>query len=629
MTVQGPGVLELGINDFSNTFGDNSGSFQVVIRADDDRPRIRGTVRDVDGEGVARVRVSAGGKQDTTDASGGYEILLKKGTYTVAAAGYCVVGKPGCATSARVKLPPNQTVDFGPPPEHTVSGSVLERTCAGETCTQAGLAGVTVRATGGPGGPEQTTTAADGTYSLTLSDGAWKVEPSLDDRAFEHVDAQGEGTGEPFASVKLDADRAGVDFHACAAEDAEPGADDPPASSAKASGKGCKHLKVEIVRIKAAGDSGWTESSGKKLLGNARIPVGFTQPTRDGDFLWQCRTGCLNVRVKVRDAKTGRAVPGATVSMSVLAAPGTVTADAPNGVVCPALPYAEGCGERIERELGGKRDFDAYYWLPGVTERTNARIYVQVRAPGYVKAKRTQNVVVVPNAPIKHTLTFRPADETTLLYWGSLKKGLAFTDIGSYCDAILSGLNDLAGGVAPAGAISFIGTYAQKLVKQLEKGCGALNFGEIVDKLNFITPWKLYLWFLPRFGVPRNGLLGTSNIINRPTQLAFNFAGFFNAFDDGLVAYLYDRFDPTNPVRPSLQGNPLRLEIFEVSHRLASGKVKDALYLRFTGKQQGRPTAPYTAYAEGGYYPGCWLNPKLNEAEFSIIDLNPCKTDEP
>ena len=37
----------------------------------------------------------------------------------------------------------------------------------------------------------------------------------------------------------------------------------------------------------------------------------------------------------------------------------------------------------------------------------------------------------------------------------------------------------------------------------------------------------------------------------------------------------------------------------------------------------------YTAYAEGGYYPGCWLDPKLNEAEFSVFDLNPCRTIEP
>ena len=171
--------------------------------------------------------------------------------------------------------------------------------------------------------------------------------------------------------------------------------------------------------------------------------------------------------------------------------------------------------------------------------------------------------------------------------------------------------------------------YAVKLVKQLEKGCGVLDFGSLVAKLSIITPWKLYLWFLPRFDVPPNGLLGTSNVINRPAQLLLNFAGFFDAFNSGLVAYLYGNFDLTNPVTPSLQGNPLHLDIFEVSHRLASGKVKDALYLRFTGKKQGTATPVYTAYVEGGYYPGCWLNPKLNDAEFSVFDLDPCKTIEP
>lgn len=603
------------------------------VPPDDGKLHVRGAVRDAEGKGVAGVRVTAaglGGGSDRTNVAGSYDIVVKKGTHTVSAAGdRCVVGKPGCTKSVKVSLPPSRTVDFGPPPEHTLSGTILERTCTEATCTEAGLGSVVIRATGGPDGPEKTSTAADGTYTLKLKAGTWRVTPSMVDRTFEHVGAGGEGDGAGFASVRLDHDRSEVDFRACAEEESEPGVDNPPAALAKKAAKGCKHLRVQIIRIKAAGDSSWAESSGKKLLGTAKVPVGFTQPTRNGDFLWQCRTGCLNVRIRVTDRETGKVVPSATVAVSVLAAPGTVTADAPNGVVCPALPYAKGCGERIERALDGKRDLDVYYWLPGVIERTNARIYVQVRATGYPRLKKTQNVVVVANAPVKHTLTFGPSDADTLLWWGSLKRGLAFTDVGSYCAKAIDGLNDLAGGGVSAGYRSVIAQYAGKLVKQLEKGCGLLDFGQLADKLNIITPWKLYLWFLPRFDVPRNGLLGTSNIINRPAQLILNFAGFFDAFNAGLVAYLYGNLDLTNPVTPSLQGNPLRLEIFEVSHRLANGKVKDALYLRFTGKQQGTPTPVYTAYAEGGYYPGCWLNPKLNEAEFSVFDLDPCRTIEP
>lgn len=46
------------------------------------------------------------------------------------------------------------------------------------------------------------------------------------------------------------------------------------------------------------------------------------------------------------------------------------------------------------------------------------------------------------------------------------------------------------------------------------------------------------------------------------------------------------------------------------------GNVQDALYVRMEGVKGGtRITTPYTEYAEGGYGPGCWLDPDLNSKE--------------
>lgn len=102
-------------------------------------------------------------------------------------------------------------------PEHTVSGSVVEQVCSATSCSRKGLAGVTVRATGGPQGPEETTTAADGTYSLELREGSWRLTPSLGDRRFERLLANGDGNGEAFAPLTLKADVDGIDFGTCGA----------------------------------------------------------------------------------------------------------------------------------------------------------------------------------------------------------------------------------------------------------------------------------------------------------------------------------------------------------------------------------------------------------------------------
>ena len=43
----------------------------------------------------------------------------------------------------------------------------------------------------------------------------------------------------------------------------------------------------------------------------------------------------------------------------------------------------------------------------------------------------------------------------------------------------------------------------------------------------------------------------------------------------------------------------------------------------------GAPIAPYTEYVQFGYWPGCWLDPKLNREEFWLpIGFNPCNIDD-
>lgn len=88
----------------------------VGVPPRDQQLHVRGIVRDIDGKGVAGVRVSAdgpGGGSDRTDAAGSYLIPVKKGTHTVTATGdWCVVGKPDCTTAAKVTVPPSRQVDF-------------------------------------------------------------------------------------------------------------------------------------------------------------------------------------------------------------------------------------------------------------------------------------------------------------------------------------------------------------------------------------------------------------------------------------------------------------------------------------------------------------------------------------
>lgn len=87
-----------------------------------------------------------------------------------------------------------------------LSGRVTQEDCDENACRSEPLAGVRVAATGGPGGAERTTTAADGSYSMRVKKGTWTLTPSSRGQTFTPRSRR----------VVVKADRAGLDFATCA-----------------------------------------------------------------------------------------------------------------------------------------------------------------------------------------------------------------------------------------------------------------------------------------------------------------------------------------------------------------------------------------------------------------------------
>ncbi len=87
-----------------------------------------------------------------------------------------------------------------------ISGTVRQLECSGTGCAKRGLGGVLVRATGGPDGPKDATTASNGSYSIEVDKGTWKVTPTLDGRRFSPLSK----------SVNVTSEVKGVDFETCA-----------------------------------------------------------------------------------------------------------------------------------------------------------------------------------------------------------------------------------------------------------------------------------------------------------------------------------------------------------------------------------------------------------------------------
>jgi hypothetical protein len=162
----------------------------------------------------------------------------------------------------------------------------------------------------------------------------------------------------------------------------------------------------------------------------------------------------------------------------------------------------------------------------------------------------------------------------------------------------------------------------------------------IITKAKPVVGWILYWDFQHRLGIPPSGLVGNPRSINFVAQLLLEYSGFYDAFLNSLKGFLYADFSPADPDANVLHSNDrMAFTIYEVSYRGPSsrlGNVHDALYVRMEGTRGaaedgsgGAPIAPYTEYVQFGYWPGCWLDPKLNREEWWLpIGFNPCKIDD-
>ena len=189
------------------------GRFEILraVAVFDGKARIVGTVRKVDGSGAAGARVTARGTSSVsakTAAGGGYSMKVKNGRYEVSAKGYCVVGPAGCKKSktVRVKDGPQQ-VDFGPRPTVTLSGRVTEERCDLASCEEpVPLEGAAIVASSPDGDdPAQALTAPDGTWSVDVPSGRWKVAAAQEGRSFKPA----------VRRVTAGANVGGLDFESC------------------------------------------------------------------------------------------------------------------------------------------------------------------------------------------------------------------------------------------------------------------------------------------------------------------------------------------------------------------------------------------------------------------------------
>ena len=249
LTYQGGGVGGCQANDVARYT-----IRSLVANYNDTDGRIVGTVRDEDGNGIESVAITIAGPSGSTqqtNAFGAYGTnAITKGNYTVTApSGYCVRGGATCSRSKSVNVQGPTSVNFVKASgDGTITGTVTERTCTEESCTEAGLPGVLVSADG-PDGGEQVT-GDDGTYSITVGTGTYEVTPVLDEREFDP----------PSKSVEVDAgDTETADFATCAeAPEA------PEVARTTVNGEtepiGCEKLRISWTMPPHIRTAGWNDS---------------------------------------------------------------------------------------------------------------------------------------------------------------------------------------------------------------------------------------------------------------------------------------------------------------------------------------------------------------------------------
>ena len=124
-------AVQEGRAEYAACTGTYASDYYGVIGKDDDRYGISGRVTLSNGRAMVGVPISVSGpdSQSTITGPGGdYSFLVKQGTYTVqAGAKVCVT--PGatdsCSSSKSVTVPASQTVNFMPPGEGVIRGTIL------------------------------------------------------------------------------------------------------------------------------------------------------------------------------------------------------------------------------------------------------------------------------------------------------------------------------------------------------------------------------------------------------------------------------------------------------------------------------------------------------------------------
>ena len=200
----------------------DEGRFEVrkAVATFDDKLRIAGTVRGKDGAPASGVRIAASGAGSgsaTTDASGGYAMLVPRtGAYTVRAAGpWCADGVKPCAPKKTIQVRSGtSTLNFQRERDYELSGEVVRWTCSEDRCASEAMSGVTIQASPGA---LTATTDEQGKWKLEAPRGTYTVRASSPETGFEPDQRRVE--------VERDVDR--LDFDACRSEEA-PG-DEPAA----------------------------------------------------------------------------------------------------------------------------------------------------------------------------------------------------------------------------------------------------------------------------------------------------------------------------------------------------------------------------------------------------------------
>ncbi|WP_193767561.1 carboxypeptidase regulatory-like domain-containing protein [Halorientalis pallida] len=134
-----------------------------------DNGTISGTVLDANGNAIAGATVSADGVTTTTATDGSYSLSIAPGTYDVTASATDFLSATQSATVTENNVTDvDFTLEAEPPGNGTIAGTVTDT-------NGNALAGATVTVNG-----QSTTTASDGSYSLTVAPSDYTVEANAD-----------------------------------------------------------------------------------------------------------------------------------------------------------------------------------------------------------------------------------------------------------------------------------------------------------------------------------------------------------------------------------------------------------------------------------------------------------------